>query len=238
MSPDTASPGTANTGTASPSSDSPSTANIAGVVEQVEQAVSQVCDPEYPDLTIVELGILERVWLRPNETDVPEAGAATATSRPASVVIDLIPTMLGCPALAIIESDVRAAAQAALASTPADSTTGNITADSTDTVGSTAGNITIEVRMLTEPAWTPSRISESARKFLGREYTIAVRTKSQTPPCPHCGAAELEFRSDFGPTPCRKVYWCPACRNPIEMVEGRAMAAGRALAPVSPTRDA
>ncbi len=178
------------------------------VVSAVTAAVSQVCDPEYPDLTIADLGILEKVWLRPQAEQIPPQVQQT----PPSVVIDLIPTMLGCPALAVIERDVRSAAQAALAAGAPDvSVPGSAPSEIPD----------IEVRMLTEPAWTPSRISESAREFLGREYIIAVRLKSQTPPCPNCDSTDLEFRSDFGPTPCRKIYWCPACRNPVEMIESR-----------------
>jgi ring-1,2-phenylacetyl-CoA epoxidase subunit PaaD len=63
----------------------------------VRAAVAAVCDPEYPDLTIEDLGILETVA-------VDEGGA---------VAVGLVPTMLGCPALDAIEADVVAAARAA-----------------------------------------------------------------------------------------------------------------------------
>ncbi len=174
----------------------------ARVLRAVELAVSQVCDPEYPDLTIADLGILEKVCLHE-----PSQTAQTADSDTSHVVIDLIPTILGCPALDVIENDVRSAAQAAL--------------DLSDLDSSDMTGTKISVRFLTEPIWTPERISKAARRLLSTEYTIAVRTKNQTMSCPHCGASKLEFQSDFGPTPCRKVYWCPSCRNPIEAVEQR-----------------
>ncbi len=187
------------------------------VVRAVESAVSQVCDPEYPDLTIADLGILEKVWLRqPGETGEVDPAAQAGDNGTSRVVVDLVPTILGCPALGVIERDVRSAAQAAL--NPSDLAS---PAAASENPAAADASPAIEVRFLTEPIWTPKRISKAARRLLGSEYTIAVRTKSQTPPCPHCGAAKLEFRSDFGPTPCRKVYWCPSCRNPIEMVEQR-----------------
>jgi ring-1,2-phenylacetyl-CoA epoxidase subunit PaaD len=62
----------------------------------VVRAVAAVEDPEYPGVTIDELGILEAV----------RVDASTA-----SVEVDLVPTRLGCPALDMIGRDVAAAAR-------------------------------------------------------------------------------------------------------------------------------
>lgn len=56
-------------------------------------AVASVEDPEYPGLSIMDLGLLETV-------DVADDG---------TVNVGLIPTFSGCPALSIIATDVRAA---------------------------------------------------------------------------------------------------------------------------------
>ena len=152
----------------------------------VRQSVSLVCDPEYPEVTIAELGILENVTL-------PSTGS--------SVRIELVPTMLGCPALDVIARDVGAAARVAC--------------DELD------AEVDLEVVFVDEPVWTPDRIAPSAVGFLAREYSVAVRTRASEVACPICGHTELEHRSDFGPTPCRSVDWCPSCRNPVEVV-GRA----------------
>ena len=61
----------------------------------VHAAVATVDDPEYPGVSIVDLGLLESI-----EVD-DEQGA---------VRIGLIPTFSGCPALQIIKDDVAAAA--------------------------------------------------------------------------------------------------------------------------------
>jgi len=155
--------------------------NTAAMEAALLEAVSSVCDPEYPDITIAELGILESVT-------VPDGGSA--------IRIELVPTMLGCPALDVIASDVTAAARSAC-------------------MGS---DVSVEVVFVADPAWTPDRISPAAVEFMAREYSVAVRRARSDAACPICGNAALEHRSDFGPTPCRSVEWCPSCRNPIEVV--------------------
>ena len=55
-------------------------------------AISNVDDPEYPGVSIVDLGLLEKVEVRNGIVDV-----------------GLIPTFSGCPALAMIADDVDAA---------------------------------------------------------------------------------------------------------------------------------
>lgn len=63
-------------------------------IESVTTALGTVDDPEYPGVSIVELGLVERV----------EVADCTAT-------IELVPTFSGCPALAMIADDVRTAVQ-------------------------------------------------------------------------------------------------------------------------------
>jgi len=61
----------------------------------VHSAVSSVDDPEYPGISIVDLGLLEAI-------SVTADGAAT---------VGLIPTFSGCPALAVIAGDVQVAVE-------------------------------------------------------------------------------------------------------------------------------
>lgn len=58
----------------------------------VLSAVSSIDDPEYPGVSIVDLGLLEHIEVRNG-----------------IVGIGLIPTFSGCPALAMIAADVEAA---------------------------------------------------------------------------------------------------------------------------------
>jgi ring-1,2-phenylacetyl-CoA epoxidase subunit PaaD len=34
--------------------------------------------------------------------------------------------------------------------------------------------------------------------------------------CPFCSSKDTVAENVFGPTPCRAVYYCNACRNPFE----------------------
>lgn len=69
---------------------------LAELTDMVTAAVASVEDPEYPEVSIVDLGLVERV-------EVNTAGHAR---------IGLIPTFSGCPALDIIATDVHAATKA------------------------------------------------------------------------------------------------------------------------------
>lgn len=64
-------------------------------MSSVLDAVASVADPEYPDISIADLGLVEQVHV--------DGGAAR---------IGLIPTFSGCPALAMIAADVQAAVEA------------------------------------------------------------------------------------------------------------------------------
>lgn len=64
----------------------------AELVAAIEAAVASVDDPEYPGVSIVDLGLLEQIELTDDRARVT-----------------LVPTFSGCPALAMIRADVEAA---------------------------------------------------------------------------------------------------------------------------------
>ena len=149
--------------------------------EAVVAAVAAVPDPELAGVEIGDLGLVESV------TVDDEAGTVT---------VELVPTFLGCPALEVIECDVRRAIETV---TPAHRVT---------------------VRFVSTPAWSPERISTRGREQLG-ELAIAVADQGvrfESVSCPVCGVCRLRTVSAVGPTACRSVAWCDACRNPIEIV--------------------
>lgn len=65
----------------------------------VHEAVATVDDPEYPGISIVDLGLLESISI--------DEGRVEGIN----VTVGLIPTFSGCPALELIAEDVRAAVQ-------------------------------------------------------------------------------------------------------------------------------
>lgn len=110
------------------------------------------------------------------------------------VEVDLLPTFLGCPALDVIAADVRAA------------------------LTGLSGVRRVQVAFVSEPVWTPQRITPEGRRRLAAEFTVAVPGSLGAPPCPVCGSGAVEPRSPFGPTACRAIAYCPDCRNPVEVI--------------------
>jgi ring-1,2-phenylacetyl-CoA epoxidase subunit PaaD len=148
------------------------------------RALDEVKDPEVPVLSVVELGIIRGV---------------DAEGR--RVAVTITPTYSGCPAMKVIEDDVREALER-------------------------AGFVDIGIKTVYSPAWTTDWIPEPAREKL-RAYGIAppahvveelvplgrtVRAVS----CPFCGSPNTVLESEFGATACKSLHVCRACRQPFE----------------------
>ena len=144
--------------------------------EMVRSALMSVMDPEYGTLSIVDLGIVDDVAVDDDR-----------------VTVTLLPTMAGCPAREVIESDVRTALH-------------------------TQGLIEVDVVWRLDGSWAPSMLSPLAVDQLGREFSIAIRRDGVLPKCPVCEQPSLREVSPVGPTRCRAVAWCDACRNVVEVV--------------------
>jgi ring-1,2-phenylacetyl-CoA epoxidase subunit PaaD len=155
---------------------------------EVEQAVwdalDAVPDPEIPPVSVVQMGMIQQVQVGDNK---------------AKVVV--LPTFTGCPAIAIILSDVRRA------------------------VAGVDGVKDVEVETSFDPPWTTDRITQVGRERL-RAFGLAPPTGGRAivtqiglprvATCPFCGSADTHNDSPFGPTPCRATYYCNTCRNPFE----------------------
>ena len=154
--------------------------------DEVLAILDTVPDPEVPVLSVRELGIVRDV-------EVSHANAVTVT---------VTPTYSGCPAIAVIEQDIRAALHA-------------------------AGILDVDLRTTYAPPWTTDWIGAEARAKL-RAYGIAppgareegalvqLLRRREAPPCPYCNSRDTEIRSEFGSTACKAVCWCRSCRQPFE----------------------
>lgn len=136
--------------------------------------LAEVADPEIPVVSVVDLGI------------VREADAAAKR-------VVLTPTYTGCPATLVIESDVRAALDAA-----------------------GFGDVRIETTL--SPPWTTDWISEAGKAKL-RAYGIAppIPAGSRAVACPQCGSTDTVEISRFGSTPCKALWRCQACAEPFDL---------------------
>ncbi|MFI5226358.1 MAG: 1,2-phenylacetyl-CoA epoxidase subunit PaaD [Candidatus Limnocylindrales bacterium] len=150
--------------------------------------LAEVPDPEIPVISIVDLGIVRSVEL--DET---------------SVLIKLLPTFVGCPAI----EAMRAAVAERL----------------------TGFRPTVVVEVTFAEPWTSDRISPRGRArlrssgFAPPESTAGAAVATTFVPlaslgpaaqCPYCGSRHTRLESAFGPTLCRSIHHCLDCRQPFE----------------------
>ena len=118
------------------------------------------------------------------------------------VHIEFTPTFLGCPAVEAMR-DLMAEAVRRLGGEP-------------------------DVEVVTTEGWTTERITREGRRKLEESGFAppAPRPAEGTPTlvqlttapahCPYCGSADTRLDNLFGPTPCRSIRYCNACRQPFE----------------------
>ncbi|MFZ3588777.1 1,2-phenylacetyl-CoA epoxidase subunit PaaD [Bacillus sp. DJP31] len=154
------------------------------VVElQILKALSTVKDPEIDSINIIDLGMVEDLQITSNE-----------------IVIRLLPTFMGCPALEIIKKNVEKA------------------------LNEVMKNFTIKVEFIFHPPWTSDRISTLGREQL-KEFGIAPPPKQFGPngqwhvDCPYCSSTYTTLENLFGPTACRSILYCKSCKNPFEAMK-------------------
>jgi ring-1,2-phenylacetyl-CoA epoxidase subunit PaaD len=132
--------------------------------------------------------------------DMGMIGSVAVDGARAAIVV--LPTFTGCPAIDVIVGDVRRAVEAV------------------------AGIEGAEVTTSFTPPWTTERITDEGRTKL-KDFGLAPPTGSgpvlvtsiglpKAAVCPFCGSKDTMNENPFGPTPCRAVYYCNACRNPFE----------------------
>jgi ring-1,2-phenylacetyl-CoA epoxidase subunit PaaD len=112
---------------------------------------------------------------------------------PDAITVEILPTFVGCPALDVIRASIAGRLEA-LFERP--------------------------VRVDTSFAvpWTSDRITETGRAAL-RDAGIAPPSDPADVRCPHCGSAAVVMDSAFGPTQCRSLFYCRACRQPFEAMK-------------------
>lgn len=157
--------------------------------DQVIELLHQVRDPEIPVLSVMDMAIVRDIVISAH-----------------SVTIQITPTYSGCPAMHVIEQDIRSTLQA-------------------------HGLENIAVETVLDPPWTTDWMSETAKAKL-REYGIApphltdpanaheqlvsLPIKKKTILCPFCNSSTTISTSEFGSTPCKSYYFCNDCRQPFE----------------------
>jgi ring-1,2-phenylacetyl-CoA epoxidase subunit PaaD len=160
---------------------------VSAVLERAWHELEQIPDPEIPAISVVDLGVIGDV----RETDD-------------ALVVDLLPTFIGCPAIDVMRQQIGERLSAL---------------DLADRV---------EVRVTFDPPWTSERISDRGHERL-RASGFAPPVTAATiqdgldelavlpiAECPYCGSRNTTLENPFGPTLCRAIYHCADCRQPFE----------------------
>jgi ring-1,2-phenylacetyl-CoA epoxidase subunit PaaD len=152
----------------------------------------------------------EEVWSALAEIPDPEIpvvslvdlGVVRDVSVSASRVrVEFTPTFLGCPALEVMR-EAMAARVAELGAEP-------------------------EIEVVVDDSWSTDRITPEGREKLRAAGFAPPAPRSAAAPrlvqlqsnafrCPYCGSTETRLENIFGPTPCRSLRYCEACRQPFE----------------------
>lgn len=113
--------------------------------------------------------------------------------------VDITPTFVGCPAVDLIRREIL------------DSLANH-------------GEPTAVVNVVFDPPWTTDRITPAGRDKLLAFGIAPPGDKCQhhdTPridhvACPFCNSDQTDLESIFGPTLCRSIHYCRACRQSFE----------------------
>lgn len=149
--------------------------------EQIISILSEVKDPEIPVLSISDLGILRDVEITDEK-----------------ISIQITPTYSGCPAMEIIQDDIRMAL-------------------------AKYGINNIEIKQIISPAWTTEWMTPQGKEKL-QAYGIAAPAPGgcllsgddKPESCPHCHSMNIEMISRFGSTACKALYRCEDCLEPFD----------------------
>lgn len=154
--------------------------------DHIREALHEVMDPEIPNLSIVDLGIVRDV--RVGE---------------AAIEVELMPTFVGCPALDMIKEGVQERL-AQLAEGRAVSVTVTLDEPWTSDRISERGRLRLK-----ESGFAPP----PTREVAGRSTLIPLMPVVE---CPYCNSRNTIMENAFGPTLCRAIYYCRGCRQPFE----------------------
>ena len=150
--------------------------------EDIFTMLSVIPDPEIPVVSIYEMGMLRDVVIKDDGYEIL-----------------ITPTYSGCPAMGIIEQDIKMTLEQ-------------------------RGVRPVTVRMVYDPAWTTDWMSEEAKVKL-KQYGIAPPLHSSCTQdvfahniihCPRCHSDDTVMLSRFGSTACKSLYKCNTCKEPFE----------------------
>lgn len=155
--------------------------------QQVWSWLEEVCDPEVPVLTILDLGVVRDVKVESN----------------GKVVISITPTYTGCPAMDTIKDDIFTVLSAK-GINPDDILVNLVLSPawSTDWLSESGKQKLFEYGIA-----PPVEPTHSTSDLFGTSPKVR---------CPNCKSQETHLVSLFGSTACKALYKCDNCQEPFD----------------------
>lgn len=153
---------------------------------KIQEILDEVCDPEIPVLSIVDLGIVRNIKV---------------TQENNAIEITITPTYTGCPAMDVISMNIK---MLLLQNGFKNITIKTVLAPAwtTDWM-SEAGKQKLKAYGIAPPHTTQSVCAHDAFQ------------KEQAIQCPHCNSWHTQLISNFGSTACKALYKCETCKEPF-----------------------
>jgi ring-1,2-phenylacetyl-CoA epoxidase subunit PaaD len=115
--------------------------------------------------------------------------------------VEFTPTFLGCPALEVMREQMASRVREL--------------------------GVDADVEVILDDSWSTDRITPEGRERLRAAGFAPPAPRSAGAPqlvqlqskifrCPYCGSTDTRLENVFGPTPCRSLRYCDACRQPFE----------------------
>jgi ring-1,2-phenylacetyl-CoA epoxidase subunit PaaD len=152
--------------------------------KQIWKILEEVKDPEVPVLSVIDLGIIRSIKTSDDKVE-----------------ITVTPTYSGCPALDVINMDIRL-----------------------KLIEKGYRNISIQQQL--SPAWTTDWMTEEGKQKLKafgiappnpkQQFCKAEMFQQEAVQCPRCNSYHTELISQFGSTACKSIYRCLDCKETFD----------------------
>ena len=152
--------------------------------KEIWKILEEVKDPEIPILSVIDLGIVRSVNIARDKINIV-----------------VTPTYSGCPALDVINMDIRL-----------------------KLIEKGYRNVSIQQQL--SPAWTTDWITEEGKQKLKafgiappnpkQQFCSSEMFQQEAVQCPRCNSYHTELISQFGSTACKSIYKCLDCKETFD----------------------